>query len=107
MRSGEAAVADGVEFTAAATAAWSITAVGPAESDGAVIGFGAANGVSCDAVLDDPGAMTALAAHADDASVRERLAAVRLANKRRLAGLIAERFLENGGPGDEDEAAGM
>ena len=42
-------------------------------------------------VLDDPSALESLASCADDASLHDRLAAVRLANKTELASLIADR----------------
>jgi starch phosphorylase len=42
-------------------------------------------------VLDDPEAMATLAAHADDSSVQDRLAAVRRQNKVALASIVQER----------------
>jgi starch phosphorylase len=42
-------------------------------------------------VLDDPGAMETLAAHADDTALHDRLAAVRRKNKIALASLVQER----------------
>lgn len=42
-------------------------------------------------VLDDPDALRGLEAHADDAGFQERFAAVKLANKERLARLVEER----------------
>jgi starch phosphorylase len=45
-----------------------------------------------DAVLDDPGKISSLADHAGDAALRERLDAVKRANKIALARLISERL---------------
>jgi len=42
-------------------------------------------------VLDDPGALQGLAAHADDSSLHDRLAAIRRANKVALSNKIAEQ----------------